>query len=176
MAVIDQTVDVHVPLHTAYDQWTQFEDFPRFMEGVEQVHQLDDTTLEWRARIAGAERSWRARIVEQVPDQRITWIATGGARNDGTVSFSSLGANTTRVNLLMDVEPEGPVETAGSALGLVRMRIKGDLERFRDFIEERGRETGAWRGEVRDGETADAGAVGDPVTTGSDGQRGGLAS
>ncbi|MFN8629760.1 MAG: SRPBCC family protein [Chloroflexota bacterium] len=167
MAVIDQTVDVHVPLRTAYDQWTQFEDFPRFMEGVEQVHQLNDTTLEWRAKIAGVEKSWRARIVEQVPDQRITWVATTGARNDGTVSFSSLGAATTRVNLLMDVEPEGPIESAGNALGLVRARIKGDLERFRDFIEERGTETGGWRGEVREGQA---------TGTGSDGQRGGLAS
>ncbi len=165
MAVIDQTIDVHVPLHTAYDQWTQFEDFPRFMEGVEQVHQLNDTTLEWRAKIAGVEKSWRARIVEQVPDQRITWVATSGARNDGTVSFSSLGAGTTRVNLLMDVEPEGPVETAGSSLGLVRQRIKGDLERFRDFIEERGAESGGWRGEVRDGDLLDSG---DPMTTGPD--------
>ena len=105
MAVIDQSIDVHVPLHTVYNQWTQFEDFPRFMEGVEQVHQLNDSTLEWRAKIAGVDKSWRARIVEQVPDQRITWVATTGARNDGTVSFSSLGAESTRVNLLMDVEP-----------------------------------------------------------------------
>jgi len=159
MAVIDQTIDVKVPLHTAYNQWTQFEDFPRFMEGVEQVHQLSETTLEWRAKVAGVEKSWRARIVEQVPDQRITWVSTGGARNDGTVSFSSLGLDATRVNLLMEVEPEGPAEQVGTALGVLGNRVKGDLERFRDFMEARGSETGAWRGEVRGGaETASPGS------------------
>lgn len=158
MAVIDQTIDVKVPLHTAYNQWTQFEDFPRFMEGVEQVHQLNETTLEWRAKVAGVEKSWRARIVEQVPDQRVTWVSIGGARNDGTVSFASLGPGTTRVNLLLEVEPEGPAEQAGTALGVLRNRVKGDLERFRDFIEARGTESGAWRGEVREGsETSSAG-------------------
>ena len=158
MAVIDQSIDVKVPLHTAYNQWTQFEDFPRFMEGVEQVHQLNETTLEWRAKVAGVEKSWRARIVEQVPDQRITWVSTGGARNGGTVSFTSLGPDMTRVNLLLEVEPEGPAEQAGTALGVLRNRVTGDLERFRDFIEARGTETGAWRGEIREGaETAAAG-------------------
>jgi uncharacterized membrane protein len=154
MAVIDQTIDVNVPLHAAYDQWTQFEDFPRFMEGVEQVHQLDDTTLEWHAKVAGVEKSWRAKIVEQVPDRRITWVSTGGARNDGTVSFSSVSAQTTRVNLLLDVEPDGPAETAGTALGVVRQRVRGDLERFRDFIEAQDVETGAWRGEIRGGSSS----------------------
>ncbi len=158
MAVIDQTIDVKVPLHTAYNQWTQFEDFPRFMEAVEQVHQLNETTLEWHAKVAGVEKSWRARIVEQVPDQRITWVSTGGARNDGTVSFSSLGPEETRVNLLLEVEPDGPAEQAGTALGVLRSRVKGDLQRFRDFIEARGAESGAWRGEVRSGtETSPAG-------------------
>lgn len=158
MAVIDQSIDVKVPLHTAYNQWSQFEDFPRFMEGIEQVHQLNETTLEWRAKVAGVEKSWRARIVEQVPDQRITWVSTGGARNDGTVSFTSLGPDMTRVNLLLEVEPEGPAAQAGTALGVVRNRVTGDLERFRDFIEARGTETGAWRGEIREGaETTAAG-------------------
>lgn len=151
MAVIDQTIDVKVPIHTVYNQWTQFEDFPRFMEGVEQVHQLDDTMLEWRAKVAGQQRSWQARIVEQVPDQRITWVSTGGVRNDGTVSFSSLGPDETRVNLLLEVEPEGPIDAAGTSMGMLERRIKGDLERFRDFIERRGDATGAWRGEVRGG-------------------------
>ncbi len=158
MAVIDQTIDVKVPLHTAYNQWTQFEDFPRFMEGIEQVHQLNETTLEWRAKVAGVEKSWRARIVEQVPDQRITWVSTGGARNDGTVSFTSLAPDMTRVNLLLEVEPEGPAQQAGTALGVLRNQVTGDLERFRDFIEARGTETGAWRGEIREGaETTAAG-------------------
>ncbi len=160
MAVIDQTIDVKVPPHTAYNQWTQFEDFPRFMEGVEQVHQLNETTLEWRAKVAGVEKSWRARIVEQVPDQRITWVSTGGVRNDGTVSFSSLGPEQTRVNLLLEVEPEGPAEQAGTALGVLRNRVKGDLERFRDFIEARGTESGAWRGEVRSGSETSSSAGG----------------
>ena len=158
MAVIDQSIDVNVPLHTAYDQWTQFEDFPRFMEGVEQVHQLDDTTLEWRAKIAGVEKVWRARILEQVPDRRVTWTSIDGARNDGTVSFSSLDAASTRVNLLLEVEPETALEKAGTALGVVRARVRGDLERFRDFVEARGAETGAWRGEIRDEAPTAAGA------------------
>ena len=158
MARIDKSIDVNVPLHAAYNQWTQFEDFPRFMEGVEQVRQIDDTTLEWRARIAGVETSWRTRIVDQVPDQRISWVSTSGARNDGTVTFSSLGASRTRVNLVVEVEPEGSIETAGTALGLVGGRIEGDLERFRDFIEARGVETGAWRGEVSDGTPIATGA------------------
>jgi len=135
MAVIDQTIVVNVPLRVAYEQWAQFEDFPRFMEGVEQVHQLNDATLEWRTKIGGVERSGRTRIVEQVPDQRITWIATGGARNDGTVSFSSLGATTTCVNLLLDVDAESPAERGGAALERLRMRVHGDLERFRDLAE-----------------------------------------
>ena len=140
-----------VPIRVAYDQWTQFEDFPRFMEGVEQVQQLSKTTLEWRARIAGVETTWRAKIMEQVPDRRITWVSTSGARNDGTVSFSSLGPTATRVNLLLEVEPSSPLESVGTSLGLVEGRVRGDLERFRDFIEAKAAETGAWRGEVSDG-------------------------
>src|SRR3974377_693223 len=133
MAVIDQTIVVNVPLRVAYEQWAQFEDFPRFMEGVEQVHQLNDATLEWRTKIGGVERSGRTRIVEQVPDQRITWIATGGARNDGAVCVSGLGATTTCVNLLLDVDAESPAERGGAALERLRMRVHGDLERFRDL-------------------------------------------
>ena len=153
MTSVDKKIEVDLPVQTVYNQWTQFEDYPRFMEGVEQVHQLDDATLEWRAKIGGVERSWRSRIVEQVPDQRITWVSTGGARNDGTVSFSSLGASSTRVNLLLEVDPEGPVEQAGTALGVVQRQVHADLERFRDFIEARLVETGAWRGEVHGGAT-----------------------
>jgi len=165
MAVIEETVDVKVPLHVAYDQWTQFEDFPRFMEGVEQVEQLTETTLEWRARIAGVEKRWRTRIVEQVPDQRITWVSVEGARTNSTVSFSSLGGDTTRVSLLIDVEPEGPVANIGAALGLVRGRSRGDLERFSDFIQGRGPERGAGPGEIiQSTPRHDAGALTDATT------------
>lgn len=142
------SVDVHVPVRTAYDQWTQFEDFPRFMEGVDRVVQLDDTTLEWTANIAGKTETWRAKVTEQVPDQRIAWQSIEGARNAGVVTFHRIGDDTTRVTLQLDVEPEGAVESTGDALGFVDRRIQGDLERFKQFIESRGAPTGAWRGEV----------------------------
>jgi uncharacterized membrane protein len=148
MSQIIETVDVEVPVRTAYDQWTQFEDFPRFMEGVERVEQLDDTTLRWRASVAGQDRTWTAKITQQEPDQRIAWKATDGARNAGVVTFHRLAEDRSRVTLQLDVEPEGPVETVGDALGFVARRAKGDMERFKAFIEARGRETGAWRGAV----------------------------
>lgn len=151
MAIIQETIDVRVPVRSAYDQWTQFEDFPRFMENVERVQQLDATTLEWRASIAGIEKRWQARIIEQVPDRRIAWASIEGARNDGTVTFDSVGSDTTRVTLQLQVEHDGPVESAGSALGLVRQSVHGDLQRFRDFIEARGSNTDGWRGEIHDG-------------------------
>ena len=148
MSKIMEAVDVHVPVRTAYDQWTQFESFPAFMEGVKSVRQLDATTLEWVADIAGREKRWKATITEQEPDQRIAWTSTEGAHNAGVVTFHRLDDATSRVALQLDVAPEGPVENAGDALGLVTRRVKGDMERFRDFIEARGTETGAWRGEV----------------------------
>ena len=149
MAEILESIDVDVPVRTAYDQWTQFEEFPRFMDGVEHVRQLDDTTLEWTARIAGASKHWRAKITEQTPDQRIAWAATEGARNAGVVTFHRLDDRKSRVTLQLDVEPEGPVETAGTALVFVQRRAVADLGRFKEFIEERGEATGAWRGEVK---------------------------
>jgi uncharacterized membrane protein len=148
MTDIIQTIDVDVPVRTAYNQWTQFEEFPRFMEGVERVTQVDDTTLEWAAEIAGQRKQWRATITEQEPDQRIAWTATDGAHNAGVVTFHRLSDHLTRVTLQLDVDPEGPVESVGSALGFVERRVKGDLERFKEFIESRGSETGAWRGSV----------------------------
>ena len=151
MTRITTSIDVDVPVRVAYDQWTQFESFPEFMEGVDRVVQLTDTTLEWTATIAGVEKRWRAEIWEQRPDEVVSWRSTDGARNDGSVRFESLGATKTRVELLLDVEPEGPIETAGAALGVVERRVKGDLERFRDFIEARGQATGAWRGGVHAG-------------------------
>ena len=151
MTAIEKTVTVDVPVRTAYDQWTQFESFPQFMEGVESVQQLDDKRLHWKAEIAGVTREWDAEIVDQTPDERITWRSTSGARNDGTVGFDSDpdDPTKTRVTLKLDYEPEGAVEKAGDALNIVERRAQGDLERFKEFIESRGTETGAWRGEVK---------------------------
>jgi uncharacterized membrane protein len=146
---IRRSIEVNVPLRTAYDQWTQFEEFPRFMEGVEQVRQLDDRRLHWRANIAGQAQEWDAVITEQLPDRRIAWRSTTGARNDGVVSFVPMGPTRTRVDLQLDYAPEGPVENVGSLLGFVERRVQGDLERFKQFIEGRGVETGAWRGEIQ---------------------------
>jgi uncharacterized membrane protein len=148
MSEIMESVDVNVPVRTAYDQWTQFESFPQFMDGVKQVRQLDDRTLEWVADVAGKEKRWKAKITEQEPDQRIAWTSTEGARNAGVVTFHRLGEGKSRVTLQLDVEPEGALETAGDALGVVKRRVKDDMERFKKFIESRGTETGAWRGEV----------------------------
>ena len=149
MAKIEQTIDVAVPVREAYDQWTQFESFPEFMDGIKQVRQLDDRTLEWVADVAGTEKRWKATITEQEPDQRIAWTSTEGARNAGVVTFHRLGEGRSRVTLQLDVEPDGPIETVGDALGVVRNRVKDDMKRFKAFIESRGTETGAWRGEIK---------------------------
>jgi uncharacterized membrane protein len=151
MSKIVESVDVAVPVRTAYDQWTQFESFPMFMEGVEKVEQLDDTTLRWTANIAGQERTWKARITEQNPDERIAWTSIDGAKNAGVVTFHRLADDMTRVTLQMEVDPDGPVDNIGDALGLLERRVKGDLKRFKEFIEGRGVETGAWRGSVPQG-------------------------
>jgi uncharacterized membrane protein len=148
MSEILEAIDVNVPVRTAYDQWTQFESFPQFMEGVKSVRQLNDTTLEWVADIAGREKQWTATITEQKPDDRVAWTAVDGAHNAGVVTFHRLDDGKSRVALQLDVDPEGPIENVGDALGLVRGRVKGDLERFKEFIESRGHETGAWRGTV----------------------------
>ena len=145
---IQESITVDVPLSTAYDQWTQFEDFPRFMEGVESVKQLDDRHLHWCANIGGMKVEWSAEIVEQVPDHRIIWRSTSGSRNAGTVWFERLSDRQTSVTLEVEYEPEGVFENMGDALGVVRRRVKGDLERFKEFIEKRGVETGAWRGRI----------------------------
>jgi uncharacterized membrane protein len=149
MSEIMESVDVNVPVRTAYDQWTQFETFPTFMEGVKRVRQLDDRNLEWVADVAGKEKHWKARITEQEPDQRIAWTSIEGAHNAGVVTFHRLAEGLSRVTLQLDVEPDGPVEAAADALGVVKRRVKGDMKRFKEFIESRGRETGAWRGEVK---------------------------
>jgi uncharacterized membrane protein len=148
MASVVESIDVKVPVSTAYNQWTQFEDFPQFMEGVRSVRQTDDTHLHWTAEVGGVEKEWDATISEQHPDERVAWNATSGAANAGVVTFHRLDDETTRVTLQMDVDPEGAVENVGTALGFLERRVKGDLERFKEFIESRGSETGAWRGEV----------------------------
>jgi uncharacterized membrane protein len=148
VANIERSIDVNVPVRTAYNQWTQFEDFPNFMEGVQEIHQLDDVNLLWRVKIGGTEREYKARITEQIPDERIAWAAEGETDNAGVVTFHRLDDNTTRVMLQLEYSTTDVVEKAGSAVGVVDRRVKGDLERFKEFIEERGSETGAWRGAV----------------------------
>jgi uncharacterized membrane protein len=143
-----EAIDVQVPVRTAYDQWTQFETFPSFMEGVKSVRQLDDQTVQWVADVGGKQKEWDARITEQTPDERIAWTAVDGAHNAGVVTFHRIDDGKSRVTLQLDVDPEGPVETVGDALGLVKNRVKGDMERFKDFIEQRGDQTGGWRGQV----------------------------
>ncbi len=148
MASVMQEIEVETPVRTAYNQWTQFEDFPQFMEGVKEVRQLDDTHLQWTAEVAGRTKEWRAEITEQRPDERVAWRSESGADNAGVVTFHKLSDGRTRVTVQIEAEPEGPVEAAGDALGLLERRVKGDLERFKQFLESRGSETGAWRGEV----------------------------
>ncbi len=145
---IEQSIDIEVPVRVAYDQWTQFESFPSFMEGIEEVRQLDDTHLHFTARIAGVEREWDAEVTEQHPDERVAWHSTSGTTNAGVVTFHKLDDAHTRVMLQQDIEAEGLVEKAGSALGFVERRAKGDLERFKKMVEERGDAEGGWRGEV----------------------------
>jgi uncharacterized membrane protein len=146
---IERSIEVNVPVRTAYNQWTQFEEFPKFMEGVESVKQLDDTTLRWVANIGGERKEWRARITEQVPDHHIAWRSDGGDFTTGVVSFQALGLEKTRVTVRLNYEPQGMTEKLGDMLGMVSRRVQGDLERFKDFITSRGHETGAWRGTVK---------------------------
>jgi len=151
MGTIQKSITVDVPVRTAYDQWTQFESFPEFMEGVESVQQLDAKRLHWKAEIGGVTREWDAEIVDQTPDERVTWRSTTGATNAGTVSFRPAddSPGSTQVDLRLEYEPEGSLEKVGDLLNLVDVRARGDLKRFKRFIEERGVETGAWRGDVK---------------------------
>lgn len=155
MPTIEDTIEVQVPVQRAYNQWTQFEDFPKFMEGIQSVQQLDDTHVRWVAEIRGESREWTTEITEQQPDKTIAWKTTDGEiKNDGVVSFEQIGEKQTRVNVQMDVEGESTAENvAGDLLGVVKRQVRGDLERFKQLIESHDEETGAWRGEVRDGET-----------------------
>ena len=152
MSRISESIDVNVPVSKAYNQWTQFEEFPRFMEGVERVQQLDDTHLRWVAEIGGKKHEWDAEITEQKPDQRVAWKATEGKGNSGVVTFEPLGDNQTRATVEMEYEAEGLVESLGSAVGADDRRVKGDLERFKELVESTSTETGAWRGEVEQGQ------------------------
>ena len=148
MSMIEEGIEVNVPVSTAYNQWTQFESFPQFMEGVERVEQIDDRHLRWRANVGGVTREWVAEITEQIPDNRIAWHSVSGPKNAGVVTFHRLSDDRSRAMLQLEYEPEGATETVGDALGLLRRRVRGDLERFKDFIERRGTETGAWRGSI----------------------------
>ncbi|MFN2642633.1 MAG: SRPBCC family protein [Actinomycetota bacterium] len=151
LSTIEESIDVEVPVRAAYNQWTQFEDFPNFMEGVESVQQLDDKRLHWVAEVAGLRREWDAEITEQRPDERIAWTSREGAKNAGVVTFHHLDPQRTRVMLQMEYEPEGVADKIGDTLGFLTRRVEGDLQRFKDFIESRGSETGAWRGEIEHG-------------------------
>lgn len=155
MPTIEDTIEVQVPVRQAYNQWTQFEDFPKFMEGIQSVRQLDDTHIRWVAEIRGESREWTTEITEQQPDKKVAWKTTDGEiKNDGVVSFEQVGESQTRVNVQMDVEGESTAENvAGDLLGVVKRQVRGDLERFKQLIENHDEDTGAWRGEVRDGET-----------------------
>jgi uncharacterized membrane protein len=152
VASITESIDVDVPVATAYNQWTQFEDFPRFMEGVESVSQLDDTRLRWVAEIGGKRHEWTAEITEQKPDDRVAWRALEGHGNAGVVTFHRRSDNQTRITAQIEHEAEGLMESLGSALGADSRRVKGDLQRFKELVESRGVATGAWRGEVEGGE------------------------
>ena len=153
MSNVEESIEVDVPVSTAYNQWTQFEEFPRFMEGVEQIRQLDDKRLHWKTKIAGVEREFEAEITEQEPDQRIAWKSTGGTPHAGVVTFHRLDTGKSRIMLQLDSEPEGLVEQAGDKLGLLKRRVKADLERFKELVEERGTESGAWRGTIEQRDT-----------------------
>jgi len=163
---VEDTIEVDVPVRTAYNQFTQFEEFPRFMQGVEEVRQLDDTHLQWRARVAGKEESWQSEITFQVPDRRIAWRSTSGPENSGVATFESLGENRTRVTLRMSYRPPGLLEKVGDALGAVKLELSSNLRNFKQFIEGRRTETGSWRGTVSGGNTVTNGS-GDSGSTAS---------
>jgi uncharacterized membrane protein len=148
MSTVEKSVEVAVPISTAYNQWTQFESFPRFMEGVDRIDQLSETRTHWVTSIGGVQREFDAEITEQLPDERVAWTSVEGAKQAGVVTFHRLDADKTKVMLQLDFEPEGVVEKAGDLLGVVGRRVDGDLGRFKDFIESRGTEEGAWRGQV----------------------------
>jgi ribosome-associated toxin RatA of RatAB toxin-antitoxin module len=161
MATVQESIDVDVPVTKAYNQWTQFEDFPHFMSGVDAVRQLDDTTVHFETSIAGVKREYDAQITVQEPDQRVSWESLNEPRNAGTVWFESLGPEQTKVNVELTWEPDSALEKAGAALGLDSRQVASDLKKFKKYIESQDSETGAWRESVRDGDVEDtAGTTG----------------
>lgn len=144
----EATIELDVPLSTAYNQFTQFEEFPQFMTSVQEVKQIDDKHLHWKATVAGKQKEWDAEITQQIPDRLIAWRSISGVPNEGRVSFQSLGASRTRVTLKMSYTPEDFVEQAGDAMGAVKIQAQQNLSRFKQLLESRGSETGAWRGQV----------------------------
>ncbi|MEV5732486.1 SRPBCC family protein [Streptomyces sp. NPDC052292] len=150
MSQVEESIEVNVPVRAAYNQWTQFQDFPQFMDGVERIEQRTDTLTHWKTKIGGVEREFDAEITEQIPDERVAWSTIGGdARQAGVVTFHYIDDNTTKIMLQLDYDPQGLAETVGDKLGFVKRQATGDLRRFKEFIESRGgTETGAWRGEV----------------------------
>jgi uncharacterized membrane protein len=155
MAEVKESVEVNVPVSTAYNQWTQFEEFPSFMENVESVTQLDDSHLRWIAEVGGKRQEWKAEITQQVPDEIIAWRSTEGQENAGSVRFESLGADSTKIDVTLTWEPEGIVEAAADRIGISERALSVDLGRFKELVESRGVESGAWRGEVVEGERVD---------------------
>jgi uncharacterized protein YndB with AHSA1/START domain len=164
MGATTHSIDVNAPLQAVYNQWTQFEEFPNFMEGVDEVRQEGPKNLLWKVNIGGKEKQWEAEITEQVPDQKIAWSSIDGTPNTGEVNFDSLDGERTRITLTMEYEPEGFLEKAGDMLGIPSGRVEGDLKRFRDFIEKRGSESGGWRGTI--GEEVSRGSIANPEEPG----------
>jgi len=154
---IVEEIEVAVPVSTAYNQWTQFEEFPKFMEGVEDVRQIDDTLFHWATKVAGKHAEWDARIVEQQPDRRIVWESIDGTYTSGSVSFEPVGPERSRIHLQMRYRTDGVLEATGSGVGLDARRVRGDLQRFRELVEGHGFEAGAWRGEIHEGTATDEG-------------------
>jgi uncharacterized membrane protein len=159
MGSITHSIVVNAPLRVVYNQWTQFEEFPLFMEGVEEVRQEGDKRLLWKAKIAGKDKQWEAEITEQVPDKRIAWVSVDGTPNAGEVTFDLMESERTLITLAMEYEPEGFLETAGDVLGIPSGQVEEDLKRFRDFIEQTGKETGGWRGRIGEGPNSTAGPI-----------------
>jgi uncharacterized membrane protein len=162
LARVEKSIDVELPVGPVYNQWTQFEDFPSFMEGVEAVQQVDERHLHWRASVGGSAKEWDAEIREQVPDSRIIWQNTSGAENAGIVRFEPVAADRTRVYLQMSYDPEGMLETAGDKLGFMSRRVEGDLERFKKFVESSGGSGAGWRGEIKNERVPDGHTRGEP--------------
>lgn len=164
MARVEKSIEVEAPVRPVYNQWTQFEDFPNFMEGVHEVRQLDDKRIEWHASVGGHDKVWQAEIQEQVPDQRIIWRSTTGDENAGVVRFDSLSPDRTRVHLEMSYDPEGFIESVGDKLGVMSRRVEGDLKRFKELMEDRGSATGGWRGEIKNDQAPGGHTMGQPAT------------